>query len=60
MKKKLFSEGEKIIVTNLHFTKIIRIIRFVVIYLTLIMSKAKKVREETPEIVDGSDEFEFE
>ena len=31
-----------------------------VIYLTLIMSKAKKVREETAEIVDGSEEFEFE
>ena len=60
MKKKLFSEGEKIITTNLHFTKNIRIIRFVVIYLTLIMSKAKKVREETAEIVDGSEEFEFE
>ena len=60
MKKKLFSEGEKIIITNLHFTKIIRIIRFVVIYLTLIMSKAKKVCEETREIVEGGDESEFE
>jgi len=52
LKKKLFSEGEKIIITNLHFTKITRIKRFVVIYSTLIMSKAKKVGEETPEIVD--------
>ena len=60
MKKKLFSEGEKIIITNLHFTKIIRIIRFVVIYLTLIMSKPKTIRKETPEIVEGSDESEFE
>jgi hypothetical protein len=60
LKKKLFSEGEKIIITNLHFTKIIRIIRFMVIYLTLIMCKAKKVRKETPNIVEGSDESEFE
>ncbi len=60
MKKKLFSEGEKIIITNLHFTKVIRIIRFMVIYLTLIMSKAKKVRKENPEIVEGSDESECE
>ena len=40
--------------------KIIRIMRFVVIYLTLIMSKAKKVCEETREIVEGGDESEFE
>jgi len=60
LKKKLFSEGEEIITTNLHFTRIIHIIRFMLIYLTLIMSKAKKVREETPEIVEGSDESEFE
>ncbi len=60
MKKKLFSEGEKIIITNLHFTKVIRIIRFMVIYLALIMSKAKKVRKENPEIVEGSDESECE
>ena len=31
-----------------------------VIYLTLIMSKAKEVRKETPEIVEDSDESEFE
>jgi hypothetical protein len=60
LKKKLFSEAEKIIITNLHFTKVIRIIRFMVIYLTLIMFKAKKVRKENPEIVEGSDESECE
>ncbi len=31
-----------------------------VIYLTLIMSKAKNVREVSPDIVEGSDESEFE
>jgi hypothetical protein len=31
-----------------------------VIYLALIMSKAKKVRKENPEIVEGSDESECE
>jgi hypothetical protein len=60
LKKRLFLEGEKVIIINLHFTEIISIIHFVVIYLTLIMSKAKNVREASPDIVEGSDESEFE
>ena len=40
--------------------KIIRIMRFMVIYLTLIMFKVKKVCEETREIVEGGEESEFE
>ncbi|CAF3388483.1 unnamed protein product, partial [Rotaria socialis] len=51
--------GEKITTVYLHFKKIIRIIHFVVIYLTLIMSKAKRVREASPEIAESSDESEF-
>ncbi len=59
-KKETIFRRKKVIITNPHFTKIIRIIRFLVIYLPLIMSKPKKIRNETPEIVQGSDESEFE
>ena len=37
-----------------------KIIRFVALYLTEITYKEKNVREETPEIVEDNDEYEFE
>ena len=36
------------------------IICFLIIYLSLIIFKDKNLREKTPEIVEGDDEFVFE